>query len=212
MTTAVKRDLCKLPPVSSPPFFITSAVASAQTVVLRDTIEALPPISICQDGATHQTVVTKQRLWPARGTSLAGYVGKPVHIEGTPGQVTCKFLNVTKINVIPAYQYSVASTTSTTVKVDFYGVGAIGDVYYLYVGGLASNAITLPGITGPIHLDPAAFLRLAVFPPLGAGKPYLSLSAPRTPATLNVDFHTQAVVVHSKGTAEMTNVDKFRFK
>lgn len=186
---------------------LSAPTASAQSITVRDKLVALPPVSICQDGATHQTIVTKHRLRPGK-FDLTKFVGKPVEVTGTPGAVTCKFIIVSAIKVITADQTSVPSKSTTTVKVEFYGTAS--SVYALYLGGLATTPFNLPGINGPIHLNPSLFFFLGVYNPTGSTKPYATFTAPATPAVLGVNFYDQAVSV-TAANAEMTNVDVFKF-
>lgn len=187
---------------------VLASAGIAQTVVVRDKLVALPPISICQDGATHQTIVTKQRLRP-NGFDLSKFVGMPVEVTGTASAITCKFVTVKSIVVITEDQSSAASSVGGTAKVDFYGTA--NSVYAVYLGGLATSSLFLPGILGPIHIDPNAFVFLGVYAPSGTAKPYLTLSAPANTVPTGVPFYTQAVSVKGPGKDEMTNVDAFQF-
>lgn len=187
-------------------FFISQAALAQSTVTFRDVIKALPLISICQDGATHATVATEQRLRP-NGFKLAGFVGQAVEVTGIPGAVTCKYLDVTAIKAIKAAQSSKTSS-GAQLTVEFYGA-PIG-VYAVYFGALGNSSFTLPGITGPIHLDPVVNIPLGLYAPASTSVPYLKLSTPSNPSLLGVNFFTQAVVTGA-GSAEMSNVDVFSF-
>src|SRR5690606_11836802 len=97
------------------------------------------------------------------------------------------------------------------LRVDFYGTSATSAPYLLYVGmSILKAPITLPGIQGPIHLDPSMMVLVGTFPTLGAATPYTTLSTPRDPALVGIDFFNQAVAL-SGGSVRMTNVDTFRF-
>ena len=176
-------------------------------VTVRDKLVALPPVSICQDGATHKTIVTNHRLRPG-AFNLGNFFGMPIEVTGTPGSVTCKFLNVTAIRAITVDQRSVASKTATTAKVEFYGTDK--NVYFLYAGALSPNSLVLPGIDGPIHLNPNAVVFLGTFTPISTSVPYATFFAPLTSVTLGVNIFDQAVAAQT-GTAQMTNVDVFKF-
>lgn len=190
---------------------IISTTAAAQgTVVVRDKIEPLPPFSICQDGATHRTVVTRHRLLSK--TSLKQFEGKAVEILGTPGRNICKFLQVSSVTVLPNDQWTVATKTPATLKVDFFGSGGATDRFMVFLSvRLANPAFFLPLIQGPIHLDAVFNIALGTHLPLGSTTPYLSLSTPTNPNLLGIDFFDQAVVLRTGGTVEMSNVDTFRF-
>jgi hypothetical protein len=187
---------------------LTANLAVAQApVTVRDTIYALPPFSTCMDGATHATTATGHRLRPG-AFNLKNFLGKPVEITGTRGGLArCPNVTVTAIRTLAAGQSSTPSSTSTQVKVEFYGTA--NNVYALYAGALAKSALRLPGINGPIHIHPGLFVFLGVFTPSGSSKPYLTLTAPNTPAVRGVNFYDQAISVGATGN-EMTNVDVFK--
>lgn len=186
---------------------VSTTALSAQAITVRDKLVALPPVSICQDGATHQTIATKHRLRPGV-FDLSKFVGMPVEVTGTPGAITCKYVDVTAIKVTSENQSSVASKTATTAKVEFFGTPA--SVYMLFLGGLASSPLFLPGINGPIHLDPNAFVFLGVYTPASASVPYATFTAPLSSVSLGINIYDQAVAIKT-GYGEMTNVDTFKF-
>lgn len=191
---------------------LSALAARAQTITVRDTIVALPPISFCQDGATHRTTCTNLRLRPGALASLAQFVGQPLEITGTPGAITCPFVTVQTVSVIGNSQFAVPSTTATSMTVEFFGTGPVGDVFLLFVApNLQATPSTFPPFFGPVHLDPATTIFLGVFAPLGTTTPYHSLTFPFNPALVGFDLFDQALAVHGNGTAETTPVDCFAF-
>ena len=194
------------------PVLFLAAAAAAQQVTIRDTIEALPPISFCQDGATHRTICTNQRLRPGAVGNLVPFEGVPVEITGTPGAITCAFVTVSSIAVQANAQFAVTTTTTTTMSLDFFGDGPAGDVYLLFIGLRLQAAPTMfPPFTGPVHLDPAGSWFVGLSVPQGATTPYHSLTFPFTPGLIGVDFFDQALTLHSSGAGETTVVDCFAF-
>ncbi|MCA8955643.1 MAG: hypothetical protein KDC87_06200 [Planctomycetes bacterium] len=183
-----------------------AGTASAQ-VVIRDKITKLPP-STCQDGATHQAVITGHRLRPG-SFDLTKFEGQPVEIQGTPGQVTCPFVTVTAIQALLVDQTTVATKTATTMTAAFSCKGSFFDLISVYVSTRNNSAFFIPGIAGPCHLEP----NIAILVGFRAwfGDPYLTVSIPLDPALVGVDFFDQAVLSRKPSPPEWTNVDTFRF-
>jgi hypothetical protein len=191
---------------------LLATTAKAQVVVARDHIVALPPVSICQDGATHQTVITRHRLRP-NNFNLNALVGKAVEIAGNSRTITCTYIDLTSVKALAADQSSVTSRPSrATLQVDFFGTAPTGTLYMLYLSvGVANTPLLINGIGGPIHLDLNAYLRVpGTFLPAGASTPYASVVFQLVPNVLGIDFYSQAVAVNANQ-AEMTNVDTFRW-
>lgn len=187
------------------------AAASAQ-ITVRDTIVALPPISFCMDGATHVTVCTNHRLRPAGFGNLGGYVGLPLEIVGTPGAITCSYLDVQSVAVLGNEQYATTARAATTMSVSFFGAGAIGDVYLLFLApGLAAAPVLYPFFQGPVHVDPASTVFLGIFVPPGTSAPYQTLTFPLNPAAFGIPLFDQALVIHASGALETSVVDTFQF-
>jgi hypothetical protein len=192
------------------PFALACSIDAQITV--RDTILPLAPISICQDGATHYTVCTRYRLRPPRGGSLSQYVGQPLEITGVPGAVTCQFVDVTSVVPLGVHQLTTTSSSTTSLSVSFAGVGAATDGFFLFFDfRLRTAPLSIPGITGPIHLDPATMIYLGTYQPAGAGAPFLTVTVPNLPQYQGVRFFDQTLVLHAGGALEMTNVDCFQF-
>lgn len=198
------------------PFLFAAALAgapvSAQQITVRDTIVALPPISFCQDGATHRTSCTNLRLRPGLLGSLTQFEGWPLEITGTPGAVTCPFVTVSSVTIVTNQQFAATSTTATTMSIDFFGSGPTGDVFLLFMGlSLQPAPSTFPPFVGPVHLDPANAWFVGVFAPQGPNLPYHTITFPFTPGLVGVDFFGQALAVHQTGVPETTVVDCFGF-
>lgn len=190
---------------------LPTAITPAQ-ITVRDTITPLPPISICQDGATHRTVCTNLRLRPGGLGSLTQFEGWPLEITGTPGAVTCQFVTVSSVTILTNEQFSMTTTTATTMSVDFFGSGPNGDVFLLFVAPvLQPTPTTFPPFLGPVHLDPTFTLFIGLFAPLGPNNPYHTISFPYDPAAIGIDFYDQCLAVHATATPETTVVDCFRF-
>jgi hypothetical protein len=184
----------------------------AQQITLRDTITPLPAVSFCMDGATHRTVCTGHRLRPGSLGPLAQYEGFPLEITGTPGAITCQFVTVSAIAIVPNDQLAVTTVTPVTMTVDFFGAGPAGDVYLLFLGaGIAPLPLWFPQFAGPVHLDVNAAWFAGIYVPLGLGTPYCSLAFPHAPALLGVPLYDQALVLHASGLRETTVVNRFQF-
>lgn len=188
------------------------AVAAPSQITVRDTIEALPPVSICQDGATHRTTCTNLRLRPGLLTSLTQFEGWPLEITGMPGAVTCQFVDVQSVTILTNQQFAMTSSSTLQLTVDFFGTGPVGDVFLLFWGfGLSPTASTFPPFVGPVHLDPANALFLGVFLPQGPNIPYYSLSIPSSPAFQGVEYYDQALVLRAGAVPETSVVDCFQW-
>ena len=189
---------------------LLTASASIAQITVRDTIVALPPISICNDGATHRTVCTNRRLKPGVAGSLSAFEGLPLEITGTPGAVTCQFVSVQSVSIVNNTHFSSTSATATTMTVDFFGSGAPGDVFLLLIGpSLLPNPPVIPTI-GPVHLDLASAVFVGAFLP-SIATPFHSLALPYNAALIGVEFYDQSLALHSNGVTETTVVDCFQF-
>lgn len=190
---------------------LVAVVAPAQ-ITVRDTIVALPPFSICQDGATHVTVCTNHRLRPAQVGNLVPFEGLPLEIAGMPGAITCLFVDVQAVTVLSNEQFATTAHAATTMSASFYGTGPVGDVYLLFLApSLAPVPVTYPFLQGPVHVDPATAVFAGVFAPLGAAAPYRTLTLPLNPAAFGIPLFDQALVVHASGLLETSVVDTFQF-
>lgn len=188
------------------------AFAPAQLVTVRDTIVALPPISFCQDGATHVTVCTGLRLRPRGVPDLSPFVGQAIEITGRSGMITCSFVDVSSVTVLPSSQFSSTSTGTGTMSVSFSGAAPAGTVYLLFLsGGLANPPTMQPPIMGTIHLPVAQAVFSGVFVPMGTGMPYHTITVPLNPSLQGIPFYDQVAAVNSNGTIDTTNVDCFMF-
>ena len=188
---------------------LTASVSIAQ-ITVRDTIVALPPISICNDGATHRTVCTNLRLRPSAAGSLTAFEGLPLEITGTPGAVTCQFVNVQSVSIVNNTHFSATSATATTMTVDFFGAGVAGDVFLLLIGpSLLPSPPVIPAI-GPVHLDLGSAVFVGAFLP-SISTPFHSLVLPYNAALIGIDFYDQSLALHSNGVTETTVVDCFQF-
>jgi hypothetical protein len=205
------RSLLSILAAASVAASLTTA-ATAQQITVRDTIEALPPISFCMDGATHVTVCTRHRLRPGAVGPLAQYEGLPLELTGTPGAITCQFVTLSALTVVANEQVSVTTTTPTTMTVDFFGAGPAGDLYLLFMGvGLSPTPLTFPQFTGPVHLNTNVSWFVGIYPALGPTTPYLSIAFANNPALVGVPFYDQALVMHATGQIETSVVDRFGF-
>lgn len=199
-------------PLSAALCILLPTIGSAQQVVVRDTIVALPPISICQDGATHVTACTGMRLRPAQFGNLAPFVGQPLEITGTAGMITCPFVDVSSVTVLQVSQSSSTLVGGASMAVTFSGSAPAGTSYLLFLStGLASPPVTLPPVVGPIHLDLGQTVFLGTFTPQGTGNPYFSIRVPLNPALQGIPFYDQVGALHLNGTVETTNADCFMF-
>ena len=187
----------------------TSTIAQNR-IVVRDTIYPLPPISFCQDGATHATTCTDLRLRPGTVGNLQPFEGVAVELTGDQGAITCSFVTLTSLTVLPASQQTTPSNSGGTMTVQFAGAAQPGDVYLLFLGLNLTAPFLQPGVSGTVHLDPASTVFVGVFSPMGLSTPFHTIALPSNPALQGIDFYDQSLAL-SNGAVETTNVDCFRF-
>lgn len=183
----------------------------AAQVVVRDTIVPLPPLSICQDGATHRTTCTGLRLRPGVLRDLVPFERQPLEITGNPGMITCAFVDVTAIRVLPTNQFVLAGTAGGTMTAQFHGDAPAGHVFLVFLATGIAGPITVPPFQGPVHLDPARAVFVGLFVPLGTATPYHTVSFPANPLLQGIGFFDQAVALDPAGAASTTIVDCFEF-
>jgi len=117
------------------------------------------------------------------------------------------------VRVLRVHQLSATSAGGGALTVEFFGDAPQGALFYLVISAtLASPPFGVPGITGPVHVDPATWVPIGPFAPVGTSNAYFVLQVPDVPALHNVTFYDQCVALHSGQVAETTNVDCWSWK